>query len=136
MEFRVLIHAPGARDAAVVRDVIQARHATGVCGTPADLLAALQEGAAAAVITEEALADPVIVSDLQRWLQRQPPWSDFPFVVLASRQADPRPAGGVQALNRLGNVILLERPLNAETLASAADAAVRARRRQYATRRH
>ena len=36
----------------------------------------------------------------------------------------------------LGNVILLERPLNAETLASAADAAVRARRRQYATRQH
>jgi signal transduction histidine kinase/ActR/RegA family two-component response regulator len=39
-------------------------------------------------------------------------------------------------LHRLGNVILLERPLNAETLASAADAAVRARKRQYATRQH
>ena len=40
------------------------------------------------------------------------------------------------SLHSLGNVILLERPLNAETLASAAESAVRARRRQYATRQH
>ncbi|MEZ0308335.1 MAG: response regulator, partial [Ramlibacter sp.] len=70
------------------------------------------------------------------WLAAQPPWSDFPFIVLASRQSGPRPPAAVAMLHKLGNVILLERPLNAETLASAADAAVRARRRQYITRQH
>ncbi|RYF29695.1 MAG: response regulator, partial [Comamonadaceae bacterium] len=39
-------------------------------------------------------------------------------------------------LQTLGNVFVLERPVHAETLARAADAAVRARRRQYATRLH
>jgi signal transduction histidine kinase/ActR/RegA family two-component response regulator len=136
MEFRVLIHAPRGRDAAVVKDVIQPNHAGLVCDTPAQLVAALAEAAAAAVVTEEALTDETLVKLLNQWLATQPPWSDFPFIVLASRQAGPRPASAVKALHSLGNVILLERPLNADTLLSAADAAVRARRRQYVTRQH
>ncbi len=136
MELRVLIHAPRGRDAAVVRDVIQASHTTQVCGTAAQLMVALRQGAAAAVITEEGLADESLTTALKQWLAVQAPWSDFPFIVLASRQIGPRPPGVVRLLHALGNVILLERPLNAETLASAADAAVRARRRQYATREH
>ena len=136
MELRVLVHAPRGRDAAVVRDVILPNHPGLVCNTPAQLIASLREGAAAAVITEEALADEVLVEKLAEWLGRQPPWSDFPFIVLASRQTMPRPQKSVAVLRGLGNVILLERPLNAQTLLSAADAAVRARRRQYATRHH
>ena len=136
MELRVLIHAPRGRDAAVVKDVIQPHHQGQVCNTPAELIAAIREGAGAAVVTEEALADDALVKLLNEWLGNQPPWSDFPFIVLASRQAGPRPPAAVQILHGLGNVILLERPLNAETLLSAADAAVRARRRQYVTRQH
>ena len=37
-------------------------------------------------------------------------------------------------LGRLGNVVLLERPVNAETLLSAVKSVLRARRRQYETR--
>jgi signal transduction histidine kinase/ActR/RegA family two-component response regulator len=136
MEFRVLVHAPRGRDAQVVKDVVEPRHRVHVCETPADLLAAMRESAAAAVVTEEALADVALTQALDKWLAQQPPWSDFPFVVLASRQAGPRPAPAVKLLHALGTVILLERPLNAETLLSAADAAVRARRRQYVTREH
>ncbi|MEJ6022424.1 response regulator [Ramlibacter sp. PS4R-6] len=136
MEFRVLIHAPRGRDAAVVKDVVQANNRAQICNTPAQLVAEMKQGAAAAVVTEEALADPTLVQMLQEWLSAQPPWSDFPFIVLASRQVGPRPPAAVQKLHSLGNVILLERPLNAETLLSAADAAVRARRRQYVTREH
>jgi signal transduction histidine kinase/ActR/RegA family two-component response regulator len=136
MEFRVLIHAPRGRDASVVRDVIQPHHQGEICSTAADLVAGLKQGAAAAVVTEEALADVGLVQMLQEWLYAQPPWSDFPFIVLASRQVGPRSPSAVQKLHGLGNVILLERPLNAETLLSAADAAVRARRRQYVTREH
>jgi signal transduction histidine kinase/CheY-like chemotaxis protein len=136
MELRVLIYAPRGRDAAVVKDVIHSHHSGLVCDTAAQLLAALREAAAAAVITEEALADETLIGQLDEWLATQPPWSDFPFIVLASRQAGPRPPAAVKTLHDLGNVILLERPLNAQTLLSAADAAVRARRRQYVTRQH
>ena len=136
MEFRVLIHAPRGRDASVVKGVVEAHHEVAVCADGAQLSGELDTGAAAAVLTEEALADAPVVAALTKWLASQPSWSDFPFIVLASRRTGPRPAAAVAALHRLGNVILLERPLNAETLASAADAAVRARRRQYATRQH
>ena len=136
MELRVLIHAPRGRDASVVKDVIQSHHASVICNTPSQLVASMKEAAAAAVITEEALADEVLVALFNDWLQAQPPWSDFPFIVLASRQVGARPPAAVRKLHGLGNIILLERPLNAETLLSAADAAVRARRRQYVTRQH
>jgi signal transduction histidine kinase/ActR/RegA family two-component response regulator len=135
-ELRVLVHAPRGRDAAVVQDVIAPNHQVQVCMTAPHLLAELESGAAAAVLTEEVLADDGLARALVAWLSLQRPWSDFPFVVLAARKVGPRVPSSVQLLHSLGNVILLERPLNAETLASAADAAVRARRRQYATRRH
>jgi signal transduction histidine kinase/ActR/RegA family two-component response regulator len=136
MELRVLIHAPRGRDAAVVKGVLEPHHVVEVCDEPARLAACLDEGAAAAILTEEALAGEGLAQVLAGWLGRQPSWSDFPFIVLATRQPGRRSAQAVASLHSLGNVILLERPLNAETLASAADAAVRARKRQYATRRH
>ncbi len=99
------------------------------------LLDCLAEGAAAVIVTEEALAE-VPRHELEAWVNRQPPWSDFPFIVMATRQAGRRSAPALEALHILGNVILLERPVNAETLASAADSALRARRRQYTMRQH
>jgi signal transduction histidine kinase/ActR/RegA family two-component response regulator len=136
MELRVLIHAPRGRDAAVVQNVLGTVHKGVVCSEPAQLLQCVQEGAATAILTEEALGDPALVHALANWLAAQPSWSDFPFIVLATKQPGRRSAEAIDTLHSLGNVILLERPLNAETLLSAADAAVRARRRQYATRQH
>ena len=136
MELRVLIHAPRARDASVVQSVVALWHPVLICDDPAQLLAGLSEGAAAAVVTEEALVEEPLAGDLVRWLAAQPLWSDFPFVVLAIKQPRRRAAQAASRLHSLGNVILLERPLNADTLASAADTAVRARKRQYAARRY
>ncbi|HVE51747.1 MAG TPA: ATP-binding protein, partial [Ramlibacter sp.] len=137
MDLRVLIHAPRGRDGAVVQTVLggQGMHAL-VCASEDELMAALSEGAAAVILTEEAL--PQLMSDqrLIDWLQNQPPWSDFPFVVLATKREGRRPDKDFRSLHSLGNLVLLERPLNAETLASAAESAVRARRRQYAAREH
>jgi signal transduction histidine kinase/ActR/RegA family two-component response regulator len=136
-ELRVLIHAPRGRDAAVIQRVLEhQRIVAEVCATEGELLQALLEGAAAVILTEEAL--PQLLSDtrLLEWLRTQPPWSDFPFVVLATKRAGRRPEKDFRSLHSLGNLVLLERPLNAETLASAAESAVRARRRQYATREH
>lgn len=137
MELRVLIHAPRGRDAAVVQTVLSGQDfASLVCATERELLHAMQEGAAAVIVTEEALPELMADARLLEWLKNQPPWSDFPFVVLATKREGRRGEKDFRSLHDLGNLVLLERPLNAETLASAAESAVRARRRQYAAREH
>ena len=102
------------------------------CATPADFLLAIREGAAVAIVTEEAF-DGMGSNALDDWLRQQPTWSDFPFVVLSARHAKrPREA----RLQTLGNVVLLERPISAESLLRATQASLRARNRQYQTRDH
>ncbi|WP_232629964.1 PAS domain-containing hybrid sensor histidine kinase/response regulator [Methylobacterium sp. Leaf118] len=133
-EERVLILAPRGRDGAVTEQVL-ARAGTQALACP-DLtawLACLQAGAGAALVTEEALAEAEPEA-LFTWLDTQPAWSDFPFIVLATRQAARRSGTASRLLGRLGNVVLLERPVNVETLASAVSSALRARRRQYQAR--
>jgi signal transduction histidine kinase/ActR/RegA family two-component response regulator len=135
-ERRVLIHAPRGRDADVVAAVLGSGGIPScICLSQEELLDRLVEGAAAAIVTEEAFT-VTPESRLDRWLAQQPSWSDFPFIVLATRQVARRSTSALTSLRVMGNVMLLERPVNAETLASAAAAAVRARNRQYATRRH
>jgi len=133
-EGRVLVLAPRGRDAEVTADVV-IRHGAR-CEAVADfgaLVAAIVAGAAAAIVTDEALhgAD---LAPLHDWLAAQEPWSDFPFIVLLSRRLGPRRPGSDALFSALGNVILLERPLSAETLGSATGAALRARYRQYQAR--
>ncbi len=135
-EERVLILAPRGRDAAVIEQVLdRAGLAAAICADVTEWVSCLRAGAGSAIVTEEALAD----SDMQPlsgWLDAQPPWSDFPFIVLATRQAGPRTQRAADSLKRLGNVVLLERPINAETLTSAVVSSLRARRRQYQAREH
>ncbi|BAU88646.1 PAS/PAC sensor hybrid histidine kinase [Methylorubrum populi] len=135
-EERVLILAPRGRDAAVIEQVL-ARSGIdkAACADVAEWVACLRAGAGTAIVTEEALADDDI-AELSGWLDAQAPWSDFPFVVLATRQAGPRTRHAAELLKRLGNVVLLERPINAETLTSAVLSSLRARRRQYQAREH
>jgi len=132
-EQRVLVLAPLGRDAEVIAGVVGRRGIA--CEAVADfaaLTAGIAAGAAAAIVTEEALrrAD---TGPLLDWLRLQEPWSDFPFVVLLAKRLAPVEVSG-GPLTALGNVVLLERPLSAETLGSAADSALRARLRQYQAR--
>jgi PAS domain S-box-containing protein len=134
MDERVLILAPRGRDSEVICRLLSGG---GIgCLAVADLSALLREveaGAAAVIVTEESLA----ASDeapLVAWLEHQPHWSDLPFVILAVKQMGPRPVRSSDRLRAIGNVVLLERPLNGETLLSAVMSAQRARRRQYQAR--
>jgi signal transduction histidine kinase len=82
-------------------------------------------------MSEEAL-DPQGAHRLQQLLQAQPPWSDLPIMLLIGRRAD---SGAIGAAARtIGNVTLLERPMRVAALLSAAESALRARRRQYESR--
>ena len=134
MSERILILAPRGRDGRVIQGVMEhASITTQVCGDLACLQACLQGQVGGAIVTEEALADPGVEA-LLALCEAQPPWSDIPFIVLATRQTGHRSAIAAGVLQRLGNVVLLERPVNAETLTSAARSSLRVRRRQYQTR--
>ncbi len=96
------------------------------------LIDCLDQGAGAAVIAEEGFRTGL--KELSDWVSRQPPWSDFPFVVLTSRHIYPKvDALRARLLGSLGNVSLMERPLSAVSLISAVRAGLRARRRQLET---
>ncbi len=133
-EERILIFAPRGRDAEVMSSVLT--HAGFLCRTVDSFerfVADIAEGAGAAIVAQEALqaADSAV---LRAWLERQEHWSDFPFVVLLSQSSGLAADGAHERLGELGNVVLLERPLNVQTLRSAALSALRARRRQYQAR--
>lgn len=133
-EGRVVILAPRGRDAGVIAQLLsRAGTPLAVCSDVPHCVSCLEAGAGAALVTEEAVAGPQI-QHLFEWLDRQPAWSDFPFIVLATRQSARRPEAATCRLARLGNVVILERPLNAETLTSAVSSAMRARHRQYEAR--
>ena len=124
VEQRVLVHAPRGRDAQVVCQVLRAQGMQPeVCDSLELLTQALEVGAGMAFVTEESLAGPEL-EGLAEWVAHQPPWSDFPFIVLVARRTGRRPSAATGALAKLGNVVLLERPLNADTLVSAARSAL------------
>jgi signal transduction histidine kinase len=131
---KVLILAPHGRDASVAADLLT-RHgiASLICANLGILAAHLEADAGAALVAEEALAGGGFES-LAGWLDRQPPWSDFPFVVLANGYKGERSMRAFETLDRLGNVVLLERPLHAESLTRAVRSALNARKRQYEAR--
>jgi two-component sensor histidine kinase len=132
---RILILAPRGRDAGVAAKLLrEAGWATLICGHVAQLCIELEKGAAFAVVTEEALAS-IDQSCLMGWIKTQPPWSDFPFVLLTAHGDTPnRNVVAVRFQDVLGNVTFLERPFHPTTLVSIARAALRSRRRQYQAR--
>lgn len=129
-----LVVAPGGRDSEVIGQLLAS---TGLdCRVDEDgesLLRALVEGdAAGAIITDAAIAriDP---ARLREAIENQPPWSDFPFVLL-SRRGEQRQ--GSRAIEDLVNVTILERPLHPASLLSAARSALRGRKRQRLAAKH
>jgi len=131
-DLRVLALAPTARDAATT---LQLLHGAGIEASAYDELSILCEevenGAAALLVTEEALAPPggEFVCDL---LRRQPAWSDLPLLVLTRNTASARQVD----FELFGNVTLLDRPVRVATLVSAVKTAIRSRERQYQLREH
>ena len=131
---RILILAPRGRDAEVMCSVLARDSAPcEVVHGFAELAAGIDQGAGTAIVAEEALHG-IDLEPLYAWLARQEPWSDFPFVILLAKAIGLPQEGARARVEELGNIILLERPLNAQTLRSAANSALRARRRQYQAR--
>jgi signal transduction histidine kinase len=134
-EHRVLVLAPGGRDACVICEVLQrAGVRAEICATVEDLGQQLQAGAGATVLTTEALTEAGI-QGLVQVLDRQPAWSALPFLVLTGGGSSTRSSlRQLALLEQLKTMTLLERPLRKVTLVSAVQGALRLRRRQYEIR--
>jgi signal transduction histidine kinase/CheY-like chemotaxis protein len=134
-ETRVLVLAPIGRDGPATADLLRK------FGLQADIIrdvselgSALEIGAGTVFVAEEALFDRDL-SALRLWVWNQPPWSDLPFILLSSHLAHKKiKAWRGETVQILRNVTLLERPIQAITLTSAVQVALRARRRQYEIR--
>lgn len=136
MPGNILLLALRGRDSTVISQILE-RQAVGCtpCQSVRELAASLDDDASAAIVTEESL-EGIHGSGLPEWLNDQPPWSDFPFILLATKRVGRRPDAAVAVLEMLGNVVLLERPVHSDTLLQAVQSALRVRRRQWEARRH
>ena len=132
---RAVILAPTGRDAAVAAALIkEAGYYADICADLAALIHQIEAGAGIAVIADEAIKTADL-RGLTQWLNDQPPWSDFPIVLMTHRGGGPERNPDAARLRQvLGNVTFIERPFHPATLASIVGSAVRGRRRQYQTR--
>jgi signal transduction histidine kinase len=130
---RVLIFPPSRRDGEVTRQLLErAGMRCRVCFSSPALAEEISGGAGAVVLTDAALNTPdfeLVMTELAR----QPPWSDLPLVLLC--EVGVQSPAVARIIGSLTNVTLLDRPTSARTLLSAAQTALRARVRQYETRR-
>jgi PAS domain S-box-containing protein len=132
LEKRVLVLAPTARDALISQDVLKAADVPHfICNSIEEVCREAERGAGAALVTAETvLADKE--GRLAGWLKTQQPWSDFPLIVLTPPGAEaPKP---LQALEAIGHMVLMKRPVQLSTLVSTVRSALRDRMRQYAVR--
>jgi PAS domain S-box-containing protein len=132
LEARILVLSPIGKDAQLLANVLA--QAGMQAQIVADMLALCEEGsrgAGALLLAEETLRGHPAQA-LRMLIEAQPPWSDLPLLILTASGADSPTAQ--YAMERLGNVTLLERPLQRATLVSAARSALRASARQHQIR--
>lgn len=132
MESRLLIYAPTGKDGRLLADVLErAQMNCYVCKGFDEAFEEMGKGAGAIVLADEALTIEFLKT-VGPFLDNQPTWSDFPFLVL--RQTAPDTPDMRSRYLKLGNVTLLDRPVRSVTLVSAATSVLRARKRQYEMR--
>jgi PAS domain S-box-containing protein len=131
----VLIAAPLGQDAALAaRALEQAGIGTTICQRVSEVAERFDETTHAILVAAEALVASDIPALLDQ-LEQQPPWSDVPLILLTtSGGGDEMSRRALEIFGPTANVTLLERPLQAVTLVSTLQVALRSRRRQYEVR--
>ena len=132
----VLICAPFGRDAESLLSLLRERnYDVVVCEDVSAVSDRINHQTGAVIITEEALAKDV--ERLRSALEKQPPWSDIPFVLLAAARTSRSPNARLSQLARFdlaSNSVVLERPLGRASLFSAVASALRLREKQFRMR--
>jgi signal transduction histidine kinase/ActR/RegA family two-component response regulator len=131
-EERILVLAPTGRDGAIACQVLGgAGLSCAACADAGDLWREIEAGAGTVILAEEALTG-WLVQGLLTLLGRQEPWSDLPLVLVVDGGDASEKA--LATLAPRSNATILERPVRINTLVSAVQASLRARRRQYEVR--
>jgi len=130
---RVLVLVKGRRETDVTLDLLAKDGLSAFeCRDVEALCTCVEEGAAVALIAEEALSATAL-RELRHVLDRQPAWSDLPIVVFSA--PDGRPARLADNPSAVGNVTFLDRPVRVRTMLASVHGAIASRRRQYEARR-
>jgi PAS domain S-box-containing protein len=130
-EDRILIIAPMGQDAVTMAALLDTNgFRTVVCSGPQECLDDIEVGAAALLLTEEALEMPRAEELLSR-VKSQPPWSEMPIIMLTSG-GETRVTGLLELTS--SPITLLERPMGRATLLRSLEVALSARHRQYQVR--
>jgi len=129
---RVLILMPVRKDATATVDIFSKNGIIScICNTLAEVCEEIKKGAGTAVLTEE-----MILLDkegiLQKTLENEPRWSDFPLLVLTP--AGSHTSKSIKALEAIGHMTLMQRPVQIIELLSAVRSSLRDRQRQYKVR--
>jgi signal transduction histidine kinase len=126
---KILLLAPTRRDAAAAVEVFEkAGIALTICRDIAGVCSGIEDGADLAIVPDEAILNDR-EGRLARLLKDQPPWSDFPLIVLTPPNQSAAAARGLEVV---GHMTLVRRPVEIRALASTIRAALRDRQRQYA----
>ena len=127
-EDSLLILAPEGRDASVLRAILAEAGLDAIVDQDgARLIRSIEDGVGAGAVLTDAALTRVGLGDLREAVERQPAWSDFPFIVLARRGGVSR--SDLHHVEQMLNATVLERPLHPTSLVSAARSAIRGRRR-------
>jgi signal transduction histidine kinase len=134
-DLRTVIVAPTGKDGRLIASLLERQSmACHIANSVEAGCEAIREGAGAAIISEEAFVGNSI-GPLLEVLRHQPPWSDFPVILLTVSGRVTLESERLRQLRRpLGNIFLLERPIRPETLLSTLEIALRGRQRQYQIR--
>ena len=131
---RAVILAPQGRDALVAASILHEGGLTAdICNDLHNFTEKIAHGAGVAVLTDDAIRNTDIKT-LAEWVKSQPPWSDFPFVLLTER------GGGLsEILSRRANAgarqcRVFGATVSPTTLLSVVRTALRGRQKQYEAR--
>jgi signal transduction histidine kinase len=131
-KYRVLVLTPTGEDPLVLSNMLTNGGLTPfVCESIEQLCEGIHEGAGTSIVAEEALF-PTNFERLTQMVQKQPEWSDFPFIIMTRAGSAPDRAWTfMTGSSQLLNVSVLERPVLSRTLLAAVRASLRSRETQY-----
>lgn|GEM_PF-1015790 len=131
---KVLICAPVPRDVELLTKLLDsAGLRSDDCPDPSTLGQRLRNDALALLVTEEALV-PELVQAVRSFVDDQPFWSDFPIVVFAGPESEPRYLDRLNEFGKRANITLVDRPVRMKSVVSIMQSVARARTRQFEIR--
>jgi signal transduction histidine kinase/FixJ family two-component response regulator len=132
---RVLINAPYGSDNAVLVELLMRQgYQAQAYASVTELAEEIDTNTAVVILTDESLADDL--SQFSSVLEQQPPWSEIPLILLASRHSQGKESQSTRLRLPVSanNTVFLERPLGSESLISAVRSATRSRLKQLEMR--